>query len=144
MAQSTVNPQSYCPTPNLDFPRIWAIVGVVPAEGVHLLMRDQAKGYLASYRTDLEVRDRDMLFSARKGEFLWVLRPAGTDLFCRSLLNDSRKLHFAALWLEAVGRDRQARFFAGKLVNQGGFIRKISREDAIKQMGRWVFEAAGR
>ncbi|MFH7321454.1 hypothetical protein ACHHRT_12710 [Desulfurivibrio sp. D14AmB] len=136
------NPQTSLSTQNPV--SSWAIVGVDPAEGVYTLMRDQADDYLTSYRTDLDVRDREMLFSAQKGEFIWVLRPSGTDLFCRSLLTDSRKLHFAALWLAAVGQDSKARFFAGRLGNHGGLIRKISREEAIERMGRWVFFAAGR
>lgn len=122
----------------------WSIFGVEPAEGVFALMRDQASDFLNGYRADFEVRDRKMLISAQKGEFLWVLRSSGADLFCRSLLTDSGKLHHASLWLAGVARDGEARFFAGKMCDQGGLIRKISRDEAIEKMARWVFDAAGR
>jgi len=121
----------------------WLIAGVVPAEGRLSLTHDRADDYWAGCQTDLDVQGRGLLAISQNGEVLWVSRPSGvTDLFCKSRLTDHERLHNAALRLAEVAEDREAWFFAGKLGNHGGLIRKISREDAIKCMRRWEFEIA--
>jgi len=126
------------PTPTIN---AWMISGAVSAEGGLSLTHDRADDYWASCQTDLDVQGRGLLAISQHGEVLWVSRPNGaTDLFCKSRLTDHERLHNAALRLAEVAEDREARFFAGKLGNHGGLIRKISREDAIKCMRRWEFE----
>lgn len=128
------------PTPTIN---AWMIVGVVSAEGRLSLTHDRADDYWASCQTDLDVQGRGLLAISQNGEVLLVSRPSGdTDLFCKSRLTDHERLHNAALRLAEVAEDREARFFAGKLGNHGGLIKKISREDAIKCMSRWEFEIA--
>lgn len=126
------------PTPTIN---AWMIAGVVSAEGRLSLTHDRADDYWASCQTDLDVQGRGLLAISQNGEVLLVSRPSGaTDLFCKSRLTDHERLHNAARRLAEVAEDREARFFAGKLGNHGGLIKKISREDAIKCMSRWEFE----